>query len=206
MNAGPLTDEDKVAVREILAATAPVMLRRLTLLEEKDPAEAAKRYAEAFPRVRELMDLKVKDPEVYALRLGEMRAGREAQEAARWLVEHERPGVTTDPKEHAEQSERLKTAIGAQLDFRRKLQERDATMLESRLKSIRDEIAEQVDAERDRVVERLSRGLLDRTRERMKNDRDGGGRPPQDGPGPRRPFEGRPPGGPPAGDRPEGPR
>lgn len=180
------TDEERAAIREFLRVAQPRLYELLQDLEEHDPAEAKRKLTEAFPRVRPLLDLRKSDPEMFELRMKDLRNGREAMESARWLAQHQAAESGASESENARRREAMRAALRAQFDARTEIQRRDYARQAERLTEAQAELEKRA-GDRDSTVEAMMARMIEREAERIRR-----GEGPDDGPLPGEP--GRRPG------------
>ncbi len=179
------TDEERAAAREFLRVAQPRLFELLEDLEKRDPEEAKRKLVEAFPRIRPLLELRKSDPELFELRMKDLRTGREAMEAARWLAEHEGGDAAASEAERARRRESMRSALLVQYDARTEILRRDLAQQTERLSEAKVE-CEGRSAERDKAVDDVMARLIERERERMRRGDGPDDRPP--------PEQGRRPG------------
>ncbi len=180
------TDEERAAIREFLRVAQPRLFELLQDLEEHDPAEAKRKLTEAFPRVRPLLDLRKSDPEMFELRMKDLRNGREAMESARWLAQNQAAESGASETESTKRREAMRAALRAQLDARTEIQRRDYARQAERLTEAQAELEKRA-GDRDNTVEAMMARMIEREAERIRR-----GEGPDDGPLPGEP--GRRPG------------
>jgi len=175
-----LTEEEKQAVRDVLAETSPKFLADLREKERARPEEADRQYSETFSRMRMLIDLKKRDPDMFALRAREVRKGFEARDAAKAIAEIDRAAMPDTAKRQAlEQS--LKAALTAQFEVKTQLMQREAA---KRTMPTAD------------ALDKMAKDMIARERQRLDGKRpDGERRPGAGGGGERRGPAGEPPAG-----------
>jgi len=183
-----MTDEDRAAVREFLKVAQPRLFEMLQRFEREDPAEAQRKLAEAFPRVRPLIELRSTDPALFELRMKDLRLGREAMEAARWLADQEGSSGDISDADRAARQQPLREALAAQFDARTEIMRHDLEMQTRRHDEAKRELANRASG-RDEAVDSMMTRLLSRERERLRR---GDGR--DDPPPMREPGRHRPPG------------
>lgn len=183
---GPLTSDQRQAIRDFLRSASPGMLPMIERLERDDPAEAEKRFAEMLPRVRFLIEMREREPELYNLKLQDIRLGRESVEAARRLAELDKRGPGAEPGEITGQSDRLRTALSEQYDVRGQILAHEVSRLQERQAEVAKEIQGRP-ARRDEVVQKMMSTLVEREKQRMERRGGDGRHKPDDGDRPGRP-------------------
>ncbi|MCE7975371.1 MAG: hypothetical protein DYG92_13775 [Leptolyngbya sp. PLA1] len=157
--AGPEAEE----VRAFIQQRFPEIWRRFEDLRKGNPEVAERHFGRFLPKVREAMALRESDPEMFEMRVEEIRGGIDAMVCVREYRE-----ALSLPEGDTARSDRLARAeadlrrvLGEQFDLRLRLQEHELRMLSSRVESLRKEIEEKR-GERDAAVtdmlERISRG------------------------------------------------
>ncbi|MBY0310540.1 MAG: hypothetical protein K2W85_00570 [Phycisphaerales bacterium] len=161
-----LTDEEREAVRDVLTAAAPGTLKKIDELRALDPAQADRKYAEAWPRMKFLMEMRSRDRAMYDLTLGDVRAGREAMEAARALVAMEKRGVQAGSDEYKKGEAVLRGALGTQFEQRTRILQHQMEKMRERQATMARDIATRSEREAD-VVNRNAATLVERERRRQ---------------------------------------
>lgn len=168
----PLTAEDRQAIRDFLSATSPALSSKLIELEKQDPAEAERKFAEAMPRLRFILEQRARDPEMYNLRLNDIKLGRESLEAARAVAESESKGVDPNSRDHQKKVEALRLALERQYDHRTRILELEAAKSKDRVDKSDREIAKRPER-REEIVTKNLREMIDRERKRMQKSSEG---------------------------------
>lgn len=161
-----LNDEEREAVRDVLTAAAPGTLKKIDELRTLDPSQADRKYAEAWPRMKFLMEMRSRDCAMYDLTLGDVRAGREAMEAARALVAMEKRGVQAGSDEYKKGEAALRGALGTQFEQRTRILQHQMEKMRERQATMARDIATRSEREAD-VVNRNAATLVERERRRQ---------------------------------------
>ncbi len=140
-------------VRGWLRENEPETVRRLSELEEAGRRDEAQRVlAEASVRMRELADLKQRDPKGYE-RMQEMRRlerqGMELAERARQAPAEEKEGAAA----------KLRENLSKQFDLREEQRVREIAELRRRVESLEKALGERK-ANKDRIVDKRRRELM----------------------------------------------
>lgn len=157
----PFTADDQKTVREILAATYPEMVQKLDELFAKDPDAARRKVNEMGPRFRFLLDLHDRDPEMYKLRLEEVKTAREAVGVARDIAARVKAGAVLTSPELREPMERLRALVVAQLRNRLAVERRELADMQKRAEQKKQEI-DSHGSDNDAMIDKQIRSLLDR--------------------------------------------
>lgn len=150
-------------VEEFLESSAPRVLERFRELRKRDPEEARRRFVEMFPRVRFLYQMREHDPEMFRLRLQDIRAGREALEAARDVAMFDslsESGATTSPDREIK-VDRLRQALRHQYQVRTDIMKLDLATAKSHSDTLAADIEKRA-APGTADVEKFVQSLIDR--------------------------------------------
>jgi hypothetical protein len=170
----PLTDEQRERITSFLRENAPRFATKLDELREADPKTADRLFTRMGPRIREAMAVRRRDPELFELRLEELRGGFAVLEAVKAYREARNSGEEGREERIAKAEADARAALVAQFDQRQALEAHELRTLEKNLERRRKEVSERA-SERDAVIERQ----IERLREN-KPLPDGG--PPRRGP------------------------
>lgn len=157
--------EEHEQLMALLRESMPRLAARIDEATKTDP-EAGKRMMTRWaPRLREAAELKRHDPELFDLRMAEMRQGWtviEASRAARELgkASHDKDEGIADKRTKAK--DELKAALAAQFDARLAMQSHEVSALEKRLSELKGHLDEQRAAKDARVGETMDRILSDK--------------------------------------------
>ncbi len=163
----PPTDEERAAMREFLRVGQPRLFEAFQELEERDPEEAKRKLVEMFPRVRPLLEMRQKDPQMFELRMKDLRNGREAMESARWLAQQEQEGSGAGSDDRAKRRESMRAALLNQFDARTEIHRRELERQSERLTLARADLETRA-AERDRSIELEMAKMIEREQERLR--------------------------------------
>ena len=160
-----LTEEDRVTVREILAATSPKTLKGLQDLEKTKPAEADKQYSRSLDRMRFLIDMRKRDPRMFELKAQDIKQGMEAGEIARAIGELDKsPTPPPNTEQRQQKVESLRATLLAQYHVRTQLMQRENDRAKDRAGEMARDIekrpaqaAENVDKHVREMIEREHR-------------------------------------------------
>lgn len=143
------TDE----VRNWLKENEPETFRRLAQLQEDGRRDEAMRILmEATPRMREMKDLKERDPKAFE-RMAEMRRlDRESQDQAE-------QARRAPPEEREAAVKKLKETLGRLFDAREDIRQRELAELKRRVESLEKALSDRK-AGKERIVEKRRRELM----------------------------------------------
>ncbi len=186
-----LTEEDRAAIREVLAATAPEMLTKLRELEKTEPAKADQQYTRSLDRMRYLLDLRKRDAPMFELKAKEIRHGFEAMALARAIGEIDK-APTPDTAVRQQKVELLRAALLAQYNVRTQIMQREVDHSAERAAEMAKEI-EKRPSQAAEAVEKNVRDMIDREKRRRDRQNNGdGGRPGPDHHGAPPPSDSKP--------------
>lgn len=154
--AGPGLEETKVWLRE----NEPETYRRvMRAIEEGRRPEATRLLAEAEPRMRELSDLKARDPKAWERTQELRRLERESLE----IADRAR---AAEPADREAAAKKLKETLDRLFDLREEAKARELEELKRRVADVEKQL-EARKAAKERVVDRRKRELLG---ERLQDD------------------------------------
>ena len=81
----PLTEEQITEAIEVLSELRPRMAERLREIQETDPARVAEVVERQYPRVRMFLELKKREPELYKLRIRDLKLESKSNKLAKKL-------------------------------------------------------------------------------------------------------------------------
>ena len=180
-----LSDEQRQFVKDFLKSTNADSFKRLEELENRDSEGAKRRVAETWTRVRWLWELRSREPEVYQLRIDEIRAGHRANEHARWIATHE----TSPEADRQIHMSELRNALHDRFQIRGKIMEHDIAKLRDKIAQSQQELANRPKDEQkvlDEDIRTMIQSAKQKAERQNKPDRgaDRGDRKPPDGPKP----------------------
>ncbi len=140
-------------VREWLKANEPETYRNVMRLQEEGRRPEVMRFlTEAVPRMRELNELKLRDPKGYEKLMDMRRLERESLEQAEALRR-------TPPEQREAKMAVLKETLSKLFDAREEVRARELTELKRRVDMLEKAVKER-QASKDRIVEKRRRELL----------------------------------------------
>lgn len=145
-----MSDEQIESARQIVQRLYPEMTEQLEQLHAEDPAELRRTIERRFPRVRYLVKLQEKDPEMFELRMADITLGRQIET----LAEQVRQAHLDDDKDaYKARREQLEDKVADHFDARQAIRELEIQMLERRVEELKDRLDEH-DDDRDDLIER----------------------------------------------------
>jgi hypothetical protein len=149
----PITEDEKKALLALLKEAMPTMADRYEKMRNSDPEGADRMVGRILPRLREVASLRAKDPGLFELKIGEMRATSDVFAAVQALRDHK---GGEDGK--AALRATLREAVSRQFDSRQAAQRREITDLEKRIADLKAETARK-ESERDQAIEEFTKKL-----------------------------------------------
>ena len=149
----PITEEEKKTLLALLKEAMPTMADRYEKMRKSDPEGADRMVGRILPRLREVASLRAKDPGLFELKIGEMRATSDVFAAVQALRDHK---GGEDGKAALRAS--LREAVSRQFDSRQAAQRREITDLEKRIADLKAETARK-ESERDHAIEEFTKKL-----------------------------------------------
>ncbi|MEM6459329.1 MAG: hypothetical protein AAF710_08070 [Planctomycetota bacterium] len=144
------TDAEAEAAREVIATLYPELAERLDKLRDEDPRAYRDALERRFPRVRFLVRLRERDPEMYALRVEDITLARRVESLGKAYRAAEADG--DDMKSLAIKDD-LEDAAAAHFDVRQTIRRIEIDRLRARLEAMEQQLEEQ-DDDRDDLIER----------------------------------------------------
>lgn len=152
----PLTAEGRRWVEEFLAGSMPVMAERVARLREADPQGADRLLMRLAPRLRDAARLKDSDPELFDLRLAEIRVGMDVIDAIRALRHAQEQGQGVD-----QAAAKVREQLIRQQDIRDRMTTHEIRAMAARLDEMKAD-AEKRKAGSNARIDEMVRRLLER--------------------------------------------
>jgi len=146
-----LTPESREHVIAVIADLRPLSAEERDLLATMSPDELRKRLAEQGGMILGLARLREIQPELYELRIRDMRLLRRIQDQLQQL-RMAREGGQAEAVAAAERE--LRVAVAEQIDLRFAIREREITTLEERVATMREELQREREQPRDELITR----------------------------------------------------
>ncbi len=163
----PLGPEARAEALRQLREHAQDIADDIENLRKEDERMADGLIQRIIPRMRDAKMLKDRDPEMFRLKMDEVRSGINVLRAIREFrqaknMPEDNADMQTARKTRMDAAEtQLRTAVSDTLDVRLKLHERELTMLERRVEDVRKDIDEKRSKKSegvDKLVERIKKG------------------------------------------------
>lgn len=148
--------EDRERLMAAVERELPEFAARVKQLREKHPQLADRMFQRLAPRVRDALRVREHDPEMFTLRIAEIKSGLNVLEAMHALRQARQTGDASPDaaSKRADMEKQLREAVGTAFDARLKIDEHEANRLSERVNDIRAEI-EKKRAEREKAVDEI---------------------------------------------------
>ena len=137
---------------DVLEQINPDLAQRVREHLERNPQRVRMLMQEQWPRLRRLVELKQRDPEMFELVVRDQRLERRTHE----LAEQYRQARDEGRQEEAEQlQQQLEDSLREHFDVRQTMRERELARLEQRLEEMRQRIQQRREARDELIEQRL---------------------------------------------------
>lgn len=153
----PLSDQEISERLDLLREIDPDLADRMGRWREKSP-ERVSDMLRSHWRLSHMIELKSRDPQLYELRIKDLRLNKEAIELADRVRKH-RADNNADEAKKAEQE--LLAKVRAHFEVRQQVRQRELEALEKKLDEMRQRLVERQQAQ-DRLIEERVEVLLGR--------------------------------------------
>ncbi len=144
-------DEVREAI-EVLREIDPEKAEKLAQHVHEDPHRVGQALHEHFPNLGRFLAMRRHDPQMFELRIDDLRLNHQAHEIARRVHEAE---ASQDDMLAAAEGVRLEQIVVEHFEVRQQIRERELMKLQQRIEQMRDQL-EQRAADRDALItERL---------------------------------------------------
>ncbi|MEI7767689.1 MAG: hypothetical protein WCJ97_09670 [Phycisphaerae bacterium] len=152
----PAEEDVSVWIMKILKEHQPELYQKAEALRNSDPKRFEKMLQEAAPNFNQLKDLQKRDPEMFRLRMEDLKLSYQTVQLAR---RYHDPSTTVGDK--AELVEQITNTVNAQFDVRADIRQREIDDIVKKVEALRKDLAErnkkQVEEVKKRVREITSR-------------------------------------------------
>lgn len=159
----PLTDAELDQAMDVMRQVDPEAASRLEPLLVERREEVAAELQHKFPRMGWFLRLKERDPEMYQLRVDDLRLSREQWVLGKQLREAKAAEEKHEPTKGDIDAidEKLEQVLAAHFDVRQKIRERELAGLEAQIERLREELEKRAD-ERDELIEKRKEELTEK--------------------------------------------
>ncbi|MEM9418945.1 MAG: hypothetical protein AAGA25_07855 [Planctomycetota bacterium] len=151
---GPrMSDEDLEAAYEIVVRLYPKMAEKLEAQREEDPEKFKKTLERSFPRMRFLVQLQKRDPEMFELRIQDISLDQQAKQLVKQLREARK---ADDKGRYKELYEQLETKVAEQFDVRQQIRAMEIEALKQKLEELEQSLDDRDDDRKDLIEQRIN--------------------------------------------------
>lgn len=152
----PLSPEEveiAVEIVELLNPDSPIA-QRIRKQYDEDPEQVSDRIQSAFPRIRFFIQMRRQDPDLFELRVQDLRLSAETSRVAR--LYHEAAEVEEPSEERtAALQEELQAVVEEHFEVRQQIREHELGRLEARLMRLRDELDARSEIRESLIADRV---------------------------------------------------
>lgn len=149
---GPMSDEDVSSALEVVNELYPDLSERMLALQKEDPEKLRSTLEKRFPRVRFMVMLKGKDPEMYGLRVADIQLNREIDRLEQRLKQAR---DEDDRKAYKDFRKELEDVLAKHFDVRQDIRQREVAYLKDRVEKLEEELDQRDDDRKDLIEQRL---------------------------------------------------
>lgn len=152
-----LSKEQLDEAMAVLRRVDPEKAKEVEAQYQRDPEGLGRELRKRFPRIEHFLGLKRWDPEMFDLRVEDMRLTNESQKAAAALRDAKIKDDSAAERKHEDDLERIVTE---HFDIRQRIREREIQMLEKRIEQLREQLEKRDDEKDDFIERRISQLTL----------------------------------------------
>jgi hypothetical protein len=149
---GPMSPEMVERVLAVARDVSPELAERLERARDASPEEMSKAMRQGARRLVALAIVKERNPDLYAIRVEDVRLQLELQRLGEEFRAAEAAG---DAAKAAALAERIAAKARAQVDVDLKARAQELVALDEQMRSLRDELADEQRRTEERVAERV---------------------------------------------------
>lgn len=148
----PLSDEQAEAALEVIELIYPESAEQMRANWKEDPDQVKRMLDRRFPRVRYMLSLKERNPEMYELRIADITLTRQSEQLVRQMREAKK---ADDEKAFDDHRDALEDVIEEHFDVRQEIREIELEWLRERLERMEEEVDDRARDKRDLIEQRL---------------------------------------------------
>lgn len=150
---GPMSDEDVSSALEVVHELYPDLSERMLALQQEDPEKLRSTLEKRFPRVRFMVMLKNKDPEMYELRVSDIQLSR-ATDRLKERIKLARE--EDDRKGYKDFRKELEEVLTQHFDVRQSIRQREVAYLKERVEKLEEDLDQRDDDRKDLIEKQLN--------------------------------------------------
>ncbi len=145
----PMSEKQIDEALALLKKVRPALAQRLAQVRDESPQRVGWLIEHRFPHLRYLLELKENDPDMYELRVDDVRLSYESQDLAEQYRQAQKDNNHRQVRELRSKLEKL---VESHFEVRQKIRQLELKRLEQRIEDLREQI-EKRDDDRDELVE-----------------------------------------------------
>ncbi|MEM1447195.1 MAG: hypothetical protein AAGF84_14135 [Planctomycetota bacterium] len=148
-----MSDEDLDAAYNIVVRLYPDLAERLDALRDEDPRRFKQTLERRFPRVRFLVQLQQRDPEMFDLRMADISLDQQTDALAKQLRDAR---AADDEDRYDELRDQIEAKVTQHFDVRQQIRAREIEMLKARLEELEQDLDDRDDDRKDLIELRVN--------------------------------------------------
>jgi len=149
----PMTDPEIEAARQIIAQLYPELAVRMDTLHAENPAKLRRTIERRFPRVRFLVKLQKRQPALFALRMDDIRLGRETFALAKQV---QQAHLNDDKEAYKDLYATLEEKLAAHFDVKQRVRQAELDLLRRRVEQLEEDLDDRDDDRDDLIEQRIN--------------------------------------------------
>ncbi|MEM9915205.1 MAG: hypothetical protein AAF911_09595 [Planctomycetota bacterium] len=150
---GRMSDEEVDAAYRIVVQLYPDLAERLDALRDEDPRRFKQTLERRFPRVRFLVQLQQRDPEMFDLRMADISLDQQTDALAKQLRDAR---AADDEDRYDELRDQIEAKVTEHFDVRQQIRAREIEMLKARLEELEQDLDDRDDDRKDLIEVRVN--------------------------------------------------
>ena len=148
-----MSDEDLEAAYRSVVQLYPDLAERREALRDEDPRRFKQTLERRFPRVRFLVQLQQRDPEMFDLRMADISLDQQTDTLARQLRDAR---AADDEDRYDELRDQIEAKVTQHFDVRQQIRAREIEMLKAKLEELEQDLDDRDDDRKDLIEIRVN--------------------------------------------------
>ena len=148
-----MSDEDLEAAYRSVVQLYPDLAERRDALRDEDPRRFKQTLERRFPRVRFLVQLQQRDPEMFDLRMADISLDQQTDTLARQLRDAR---AADDEDRYDELRDQIEAKVTQHFDVRQQIRAREIEMLKAKLEELEQDLDDRDDDRKDLIEIRVN--------------------------------------------------